>query len=98
MNWMRIALLILTIGIVGCGGSDDSDTPGEGSAVDAGNFDQVDVGMSVEEVEALIGPADSVTESLTDEMRLWTKPNGDGFAATFEEGKVTSTSSASKSY
>lgn len=89
--------MMFCLAIVGCGGSDDADSSGQGDAAESGKFDQVDVGMSVEEVEALIGPADSVTESLTDEMRLWTKPNGDGFAATFEEGKVTSTSSASRS-
>lgn len=95
---MRYACLIIfsfTLTFVGCGDQDAG--TGDGPTSDGpnpANFDKVDVGMSVEQVEGLIGPAKTTVEEITGEMRLWDKPNGDGFGVTFEDGKVTSTSTA----
>jgi len=85
---MRIIFTMLivtgTLFFAGCG---ESKTPTATSAAD--RFNEIKTGMTVAEVENILGPADVTTEGLTDETRYWDPRGENSIAIVFVDGKVT---------
>ncbi|MEM9415967.1 MAG: hypothetical protein AAGA29_10905 [Planctomycetota bacterium] len=54
----------------------------------ADKFAQIVVGQTLEEVEEILGPADSTMGTTERVMRFWTKPNDDEFSVLFVDGVV----------
>ncbi len=80
MRVLSIASVLLVVSLTGCGGS--------GAAAD--KYDQVAVGMTPAQVEAILGPASSTVEEISGELKLWLMADGTQVAISFEDGKVKS--------
>jgi hypothetical protein len=88
-GWSRLAVAFLVgMGLLsaGCSGA------GKPSK---GNFDKVTKGMSVKEVEDLMGPAKGSIDILTQSVKTWEE--GDtGYMVVFKDGKMEDKKSGSK--
>jgi len=77
----KIGVFLLAIclcGLTACGGGTTNSRPGDEvvNEVDPANFGKIKVGMTKDQVEALIGPAYSYDPQDNGVIGLWNKPGG----------------------
>ncbi|MFK7849749.1 MAG: hypothetical protein AB8D78_02125 [Akkermansiaceae bacterium] len=84
MKGIYSILAVAFVMLIGCG-----EAPKDVDAL----FDSIEVGMSVEKVEGILGEPTSKIEDLTGYMMLWEMESGETIGVTVDDkGEVTSTS------